>query len=87
MHPQSDRDEGPDIVDLQLGIDLAVSALARSLGMVVNLEMIDGSSAWGVLGAVNADVLILEHWGDSAQAQTGDPFTMSIRKVRRVVIP
>jgi hypothetical protein len=87
LHSQSNRDEGPDIVDLQLGIDSAVSALARSLGMVVNLEMIDGSTACGVLGAVNADVLILEHWDDSTQGPSGDPLTISIRKVRRVVVP
>ena len=87
MHSQADSDEGPDVVDLQLGIDRAVAALAGSLGMVVDLEMIDGSTAGGVLGAVNADVLILEHWGDSPHGPSGDPFTMSIRKVRRVVIP
>jgi hypothetical protein len=69
LHSQPDSEEGPDVVDLQLGIDRAVVALARSLGMVVDLEMIDGSTACGVLGAVNADVLILERWGDSNQGR------------------
>jgi hypothetical protein len=87
LHAQPDSDEGPEVVDLQVGIDRAVAALARSLGMVVDLEMTDGSSACGVLGAVNAEVLILEHWGDSTQGPSGDPFTMPMCKVRRVVIP
>ena len=68
LHPRSHNDEGPEVIDLELGVDRAVSALRRSLGMVVNLELRDGDTLCGVLGAVNSDVLILEHWDESSHA-------------------
>jgi hypothetical protein len=55
--------------------------------MVVNLELIDGATACGVLGAVNSDVLILEHWDDSWPGPNGDPFVISIQSVRRITVP
>jgi hypothetical protein len=55
--------------------------------MVVNLELRDGAGLSGVLGAVNSDVLILEHWDDSSRGPSGDPFTVSVDQVRRIVIP
>lgn len=57
------------------------------LGMVVNLELLDGETLCGVLGAVNSDVLILEHWDGTSQGPNGDPFTVSVHHVRRIVIP
>jgi hypothetical protein len=87
LHPRSHGDQEPEVIELEHGVDRAVSALGRSLGMVVNLELIDGASACGVLGAVNSDVLILEHWDDSSPGPNGDPFTVSVDDVRRIVIP
>jgi hypothetical protein len=57
------------------------------LGMVVNLELRDGDALSGVLGAVNSDVLILENWDPSSHAPSGDPFTVSVEHVRRIVVP
>ena len=87
MHSRSHKDEGPEVIDLESGIDRAVSTLRRSLGMVVNLELRDGDALSGVLGAVNSDVLILEHWDQLSHAPSGDPFTVSVDDVRRIVIP
>jgi hypothetical protein len=55
--------------------------------MVINLELFDGDTLCGVLGAVNSDVLILEHWDESSPGPNGDPFTVSVDLVRRIVIP
>jgi len=55
--------------------------------MVINLELREGDTVSGVLGAVNSDVLILEHWDESSPGPNGDPFTVSIGQVRRIVIP
>jgi hypothetical protein len=87
LHPRSQKDEEPEVIDLAFGVDRAVSGLRGSLGMVVNLELCDGESLCGVLGAVNSDALILEHWDDSSAGPNGDPFTVSVDDVRRVVIP
>lgn len=86
MHSRSHKDEEPEVIDLEFGVDRAVSTLRRSLGMVVNLELRDGAALSGVLGAVNSDVLILEHWDDSSRGPSGDPFTVSVDQVRRIVI-
>ena len=72
---------------MAFGVDHALSELMRSLGMVVNLELIDGTAACGVLGAATSNILILEHWSDSSPGPNGDPFTVSIDHVRRIVIP
>jgi len=55
--------------------------------MVVNLELLDGDTLCGVLGAVSSDVLILEHWDEASHGPNGDPFTVSVRHVGRIVIP
>jgi hypothetical protein len=86
LHSRSHKDEGPEVIDLKFGVDRAVSTLRRSLGMVVNLELRDGDALSGVLGA-NSDVLILEHWDRSSHAPSGDPFTVSVDHVRRIVVP
>ena len=87
MHPRSRSDEEPEVIDLGFGDNPAISELRRSLGMVVNLELHDGATVCGVLGAVNSDVLILEHWDEASHGPNGDPFTVSVDRVRRVVIP
>lgn len=87
MHPRSHKDEEPEVIELAFGADRAVSGLRGSLGMVINLELCDGDTLCGVLGAVNSDVLILEHWDESMPGPNGDPFTVSIDQVRRIVIP
>lgn len=87
LHPRSHQDEEPEIIDLALGVDSAVSGLRESLGMVINLELCDGNSVSGVLGAVTSDVLILEHWDESTLGPNGDPFTVAVDQVRRIVIP
>ena len=87
MRSRSHQDDEPEIIDLELGVDRAVSGLRRSMGMVVNLELHEGDTLCGVLGAVNTDVLILEHWDELSHAPNGDPFTVSLDQVRRVVIP
>jgi hypothetical protein len=87
LYPRSHKDEQPEVIDLALGVDRAVSGLRESLGMVINLELIDGDTVSGVLGAVNSDVLILEHWDESTLGPNGDPFTVSVDQVRRTVIP
>jgi hypothetical protein len=87
VHSQPGQSGEPEVVDLGQGVERAVAQLARSLGMVVDLEMIDGSNASGVLGGLNADVVILEHWDEVSQGPNGDPFTVSIHLVRRVVVP
>jgi type IV secretory pathway TraG/TraD family ATPase VirD4 len=61
--------------------------LRRSFGMVVNLELCDGGCLCGVLDAVDSDVLILEHWDESTPGPSGDPFTVSVDQVRRIVVP
>lgn len=61
--------------------------LRESLGMVINLELSDGDTVSGVLGAVNSDVFILEHWDESTLGPNEDSFTVSVDQVRRVVIP
>jgi hypothetical protein len=81
------QDDNPDIVDLTFARVSAEVELARSLGMVVDLELIDGSKTSGVLGAVGADVLVLEHWDAGTSAPTGKPFTVSVQQVRRVIVP
>jgi hypothetical protein len=86
LHSRSHKDEEPEVIDLAFGVDRAVSGLRGSLGMVINLELSDGDSVCGVLGAVNSDVLILEHWDESSPGPNGDPFTVSIGQVRRIVI-
>ena len=55
--------------------------------MVVDLELLDGETLCGVLGAVNSDVLILEHWDKAWHGPNGDPFSVSVDRVRRIVIP
>jgi hypothetical protein len=55
--------------------------------MVVNIELLNGDTHCGVLGAVNSDVLILEHWDEVSHGPNGDPFTVSVDHVRRIVIP
>lgn len=87
MHSQSNRGQEPEVIEFEPGVDRAVSELRRSMGMVVNLELIDGATACGVLGAVNSDALILEHWDESSPGPNGDPFTVSVDHVRRIVIP
>jgi hypothetical protein len=87
LHPRSRRDEEPEVIDLASGVDHAVAELSGSLGMVVNLELLDGETHCGVLGAVNSDVLILEHWDEPSHGPNGDPFTVSVHHVRRIVIP
>ena len=87
MHPESHENEEPQVIEVELGVDGALSELRQSLGMVVNLELIDGATASGVLGAMNSDVLILEHWDDSSPGPNGDPFTVPLNHVRRIVIP
>lgn len=87
MHLRSDEDEEPEVIDLELGVDRAVSALSRSLGMVVNLELRQGDIVSGVLGAVTADALILERWDGSKPGPNGDPFTVSVDCVQRIVVP
>lgn len=87
MHPRSRSDEEPEVIDLASGVEHAVSELTRSLGMVVNLELLDGDTLCGVLGAVSSDVLILEHWDEASHGPNGDPFTVSVRHVGRIVIP
>ena len=87
LNSRSRRDEQPEVIDLALGVDHAVSELIGSLGMVVNLELRNGDTLCGVLGAVNSDVLILEHWDTSSHGPSGDPFTVSFHQVRRILIP
>jgi hypothetical protein len=87
LHQRSHSDEEPEVIDLTVGVDHALSELTRSLGMVVNLELIDGTAACGVLGAATSNILILEHWSDSSSGPNGDPFTVSVADVRRIVIP
>jgi hypothetical protein len=87
LHPRSRSDDDPEVIDLASGIDHAVSELSGSLGMVANLELRDGDIVCGVLGAVNSDVFILEHWDNLSDGPNGDPFTVSVHQVRRVVIP
>jgi len=87
LHPRSRSGEEPEVIDLASGIDRAVSELSGSLGMVVNLELLDGETLCGVLGAVNSDVLILEHWDEASHGPNGDPFTVSVDHVRRIVVP
>ena len=87
MHPRSRSDEEPEVIDLASGVDHAVSGLSSSLGMLVNLELIDGESLCGVLDAVNSEVLILEDWDEASHEPNGDPFTVSFDRVRRIVIP
>ena len=87
MHSRSRSDEEPEVIDLALGVDYAVYELSRSLGMVVSLELRDCVLVCGVLGAVNVDVLILEHWDEASNGPDGDPFTVSLDRVRRIVIP
>lgn len=55
--------------------------------MVINLEPFGGETLCGVLGAVNSDLLILEHWDDSLPGPNGAPCTVSVDQVRRLVIP
>ena len=64
-----------------------MSELSRSLGMEVNLELRQGGNISGVLGAVTADTVILEHWDKSKSGPSGEPFTMSIDQMLRIVIP
>ena len=87
LHPRSRSDEEPEVIDLAAEVDHAVSELIGSLGMVVNLELRNGDTLCGVLGAVNSDVLILEHWDKSSHGPSGDPFTVSFHQVRRILIP
>lgn len=75
------------MIDFAAGADHAVSELSRSLGMAINLELIDGETLCGVLGAVNSDVLIFEHWDKVSHGPNGDPFTVSVDQVRRIVVP
>ena len=87
MNSRSRRDEQPEVIDLALGVDHAVSELSGSMGMVVNLRMLDGETLCGVLGAVNSGVLILERWDEASHGPNGNPFTVSVDQVRRIVIP
>jgi hypothetical protein len=86
LHPRSHKDGEPEVIDLEFGVERAVSDLRRSLGMVVTIEMREGDALCGVLGAVTADVLILEHWDESTHAPDGDPFTVSIDQMRRILV-
>jgi hypothetical protein len=64
-----------------------LESLAQWQGMVLNIELRDGSTMSGVLGAVSANALILERWEDTGQGPTGDPFITPVNSVRRIVIP
>jgi hypothetical protein len=55
--------------------------------MVISLELLDHETLCGVLGDVNSEVLILEHWDDSSLGLNGDPFTVSVDQARRIVVP
>jgi hypothetical protein len=66
---------------------ISFESFAQWHGMVLNLELRDGSTVSGVLGAVSADALILERWDDAERGPTGDPFIAPITSVRRIVVP
>ena len=87
MHQRSHSDDESEFIDLASGVGHAVSELSGSLGMVVNLELLDGETLCGVLGAVNSEVLILEHWDEASYGPNGDPFTVSFHQVRWIVVP
>lgn len=85
----SDPPEGHEIevIDLDVGVERARGEIARSLSMVANFELRDGTTVSGVLGAINAEVLILERWDDTLRVPAEDPFVVRIESVRRIVIP
>jgi hypothetical protein len=55
--------------------------------MVMNLELRDGSATCGVLGVASGGAIILERWEDAGRGPTGDPFTVPIDSIKRIVIP
>ena len=55
--------------------------------MVLDLELLDGTTRGGVLSAVNAEILILENWGGAESSPNGDPLVVRIELVRRILIP
>lgn len=57
------------------------------MGMVLDLELLDGTTRGGVLSAVNAEILILENWGGAESSPNGDPLVVRIELVRRILIP
>jgi hypothetical protein len=72
-----------EVVELA-GVPL--ESLAQWYGMVVNLELLDGSTVSGVLGAATSDTLFLEGW-HSAQGPNDDPFLIALELITRIVIP
>ena len=54
--------------------------------MVVNLELRDGSTVSGVLGASGPEGLILDLW-DQRQGPNGDPFVIALDSDKRIVVP
>lgn len=56
-------------------------------GMVADMVLIDGTSTTGVLIGVSSTALILDGWGEQACRPAGDPFTLALDLVTKVVIP
>jgi hypothetical protein len=56
-------------------------------GMVADIALIDGTSTTGVLIGVSSTALILDRWDEQARRPAGDPFTLALDLVAKVVIP
>jgi hypothetical protein len=84
---ESHQNREPDVIEVDLGVERAAFELDQVVGMVVDLELLDGGRVCGVLGAVSTEALILEHWEAALSGPNGDPFTVCMKTVRRVLVP
>jgi hypothetical protein len=83
MHDESDSviKAGSDLVPFIREIQAYCDA-----GMVADIDLIDGTSTTGVLIGVSSTALILDRWDGQAHRPAGDPFTLALELVAKVVI-
>ena len=86
-HPS--RDEGfepPEV--LEAGTDgFRADELKRHVGFAAEIDLHGGSKLCGVIVAVSATSLIIEHWDSRIHATNGGLSTLAIDSVERISIP
>jgi hypothetical protein len=75
---------------LQTGADL--SDLVRELqplcdlGLVCDITLRDATEASAVLIGVSSTALVLDHWDDERRRPAGDPYTLPLAAIDRLVV-
>ena len=82
------QDETPVIIEADTTTDLVreLQPLCDA-GCACDLTLHDGTELAAVLVGVSSTALILDRWDSRHQGPAGDPFTVGLAALRRVVVP